>query len=42
VKYWGIIANNLSNAGWSCGCFSHSVALDGVGNSPDNQIEVLE
>jgi hypothetical protein len=24
VKYWEIIADNLSKAGWSCGCVSAS------------------
>jgi hypothetical protein len=30
VKYWEIIANNLSKAGWSCGCVS---AIDSNGRT---------
>jgi hypothetical protein len=30
VKYWEIIANNLSNAGWSWGCVS---AVDAEGRT---------
>jgi len=31
VKYWEIIADNLSKAGWSWGCVS---ALDSEGRTP--------
>jgi hypothetical protein len=30
VKYWEIIADNLSKAGWSCGCVS---AIDSNGRT---------
>jgi hypothetical protein len=30
VKYWEIIADNLSKAGWSCGCVS---AVDSQGRT---------
>jgi hypothetical protein len=30
VKYWEIIADNLSKAGWSCGCVS---AIDSNGQT---------
>jgi hypothetical protein len=30
VKYWEIIADNLSKAGWSCGCVS---AIDSNGHT---------
>jgi hypothetical protein len=30
VKYWEIIADNLSKAGWSCGCVS---VLDSEGRT---------
>ena len=33
VKYWEIIANNLSKAGWSLGCLSQ-IAFKGHGLAP--------
>jgi len=35
MKYWEIIADNLSNAGWSCGCVS---AVDSEGEQSGFQM----